>query len=63
MYRPGGRASEISVDAEERESRTIHTGKFTVGAEDVELIISARQLGKVQRVIKEVVPLDQCTRR
>lgn len=63
MYRPAGRASEISVDVGGRESRTIHTGKFPVGAEDVELIISARQLGKVQRVLKEVVPLDQCTQR
>ncbi len=63
MYRPGGRASEISVNVGGRESRTIHTAKFPLGAEDVDLIVSARQLGKSQRVIKEVIPLDQCTQR
>ena len=44
MYRPAGRASEISVEVGESESRTIHTGKFPEGAEDLDLIISARQL-------------------
>ena len=63
MYRPAGRASEISVDVGAKESRSIHTGKFEVGAQDVDLIISARQLGQTQRVIKEIVPLDQCTQR
>ena len=40
MYRPGGRASEISVNVGGRESRTIHTAKFPLGAEDVDLIVS-----------------------
>ena len=62
MYRPGGRASEISVDVGGTESRTIHTAKFPIGAEDLDLIISARQLGKSQRVVKEIIPLDQCIR-
>ena len=61
MYRPGGTASELTVNIGETGSRTIHTGKFPVGSEDLRLIISGRQLGEVHRVVKEEVALDKCT--
>ena len=60
MYRPGGTASEVTVNVGEMGSRTIHTDKFPVGAEDLQLIISARQLGERHRRVKETVPLGQC---
>ena len=51
MYRPGGTASELTVNIGETGSRTIHTDKFPVGSEDLRLIISGRQLGEVHRVV------------
>ena len=61
MYRPAGRGNEIGLEAGATDSRTIHTGKFPVGAEDVDLIISAMISGGQLRRVKEVIPLDGCT--
>ena len=61
MYRPGGTGSELTVQIGETGSRTIHTDKFDLGAGDLKLIVSSRQLGEQHRVVKEEVPLDNCT--
>ena len=61
MYRPGGTGSELTVQVGETGSKTMHTDKFDVGAADLKLIVSSRQLGESHRVVKEEVPLDNCT--
>ena len=61
MYRPGGTGSELTVQVGETGSKTLHTDKFDVGAADLKLIVSSRQLGESHRVVKEEVPLDNCT--
>ena len=61
MYRPGGTGSELTVQIGETGSETIHTDKFDLGAGDLKLIVSSRQLGEQHRVVKEEVPLDNCT--
>ena len=60
MYRPGGTGSELTVQIGETSSKTIHTDKFDLGAGDLKLIVSSRQLGERHRVVKEEVPLDNC---
>ena len=61
MYRPGGTGSELTVDVGETGSKAIFTDKYDVGSDDLTLIVSARQLGETHRVVKEEVPLDNCT--
>ena len=61
MYRPGGTGSELTVQIGETGSKSIHTDKFDLGAGDLKLIVSSRQLGERHRVVKEEVPLDNCT--
>ena len=61
MYRPGGTGSELTVQIGETDSKSIHTDKFDLGAGDLKLIVSSRQLGERHRVVKEEVPLDNCT--
>ena len=61
MYRPGGTGSELTVNIGEKGSKTIFTDKYDVGSDDLTLIVSARQLGETHRVVKEEIPLDNCT--
>ena len=61
MYRPGGTGSELTVQVGETGNKTLQTDKFEVGADDLNLIVSSRQLGEQHRVVKEEVPLNNCT--
>ena len=60
MYRPGGTGSELTVNVGETGTKTIFTDKYDVGSDDLTLIVSARQLGEMHRVVKEELPLDNC---
>ena len=55
LFRPKGFESSMTVYTGESDGRTLHTGKFEVGADDLELVIAG------QRRTTDVVPLNQCS--
>ena len=55
IFRPKGFDSSMTVYTGKSDGRTLHTGKFEVGAGDLELVIAG------QRRTTHIVPIDQCT--